>query len=130
MNTDEEKSQLALQASLQSNTQNNIAADNTVTEQVQMAMPMQISLYNYFNPHVQHYHPPFIISGTYTGINYAEHEVTNVHSYGYSQYAQPASTTTNMSAAVDPFGDPEKTRAISSSSNDSNFSSGLQVRIV
>ena len=77
---------------MQSNTQNDIAADNTVPE----------------------------------------HEVNNVHSYGYSQYAQPhaqpASTTTNMSAAVDPFGDPEKTRAVSSSSSDSNSSTGLHVK--
>ena len=71
-NTDEEKSQLELviQASLQAKKQNFVdRAEDIVTEPVQMARPMSMFPYNYFNPHLEHYRPPFVFSGPYTGMN-------------------------------------------------------------
>ncbi len=125
-NTDKENSQLelAIQASFQSKKGNNIDhADDTV-EPAQMAMPMAMFPYNYFNPLLEHYRPPFVCPGPYTGINFAEQGLNNVHSFG--QYAQPMTRTITNASAVDSTRDTERTVAVSTVPNYPSQCTGLE----
>ena len=128
-NTDEEKSQLelAIQAGLQAKKQNFVdRAEDIVTDPAQMARPMSMFPYNYFNSHLEYYRPPFVFSGPYAGMNMRGHD--SVCSYGYGQYAQPAtSTITNISAdlsAVDSACD--KSGTVSAVANDSTPRTDLE----